>query len=306
MQLSKEQIEGSIGTLESPKCKRLPGFTLVLIVVLSFLSQKLLAQPSLKVINSWTNGNSTVYPFTLDGDKLFLNGVSTVEALDIQKGKKLWSQKLDSLAVFRPRLTEKLVISSGREKLSAWDRLTGNLSWSYKGQKELGVPLLYQGRIYLGEGHRLVALDAENGEPQWSFETDSRARVGYAPTASDDTIFLGAGDGVLYAIGSKDGKLLWKVDNEKDWQYLRQLAVTDDILIAGGYHDEIFGIDKSNGDIIWRFNAGNFINSQLVTDEAIFFWSPTGWIYALNTNTGQVLWRHLTVDYRNPAKKSNW
>ena len=299
-------IRGSYRTPELTGRRRLPGYILALAVVFSLSTQALHAKSSLKVIDSWSNGNATTYPFTLDKGKLYLNGESTVEALDVQQGIKLWSQKLDSHAVFRPRLTEKLVISSGRHKLDGWDRSTGYRQWSYKGRQELGVPLLYQGGLYFGEGNRLMALNADNGETLWSFNIDSTARVGYAPTASNDTIFLGAGDGVLYAIDSKQGSLLWKVDNEKDWQYLRQLAVTDNILIAGGYHDEVFGIDKSNGHIVWRFNAGNFINSQLVTDNAIYFWSPTGWIYALDTNTGKVLWRHLTMDYRNPAKKSNW
>ncbi len=280
--------------------------TLALPVALLISPLKAIAKSDVKIISQWPSANTTLYPFTLSNGLLYLNGDAATEVLDIHTGNKVWTNNLDFNAVFRPRLSEEIVISSGRTQLQAWNKLNGTLIWSYVGVAELGVPHVYKGRVYFGDGHRLISLDASSGKLMWSFDTDQSARIGYAPTASDGVIYLGAGDGVLYAFSATTGQLSWKTDREADWQYLRQLAVTGDVLIAGGYHDEIFGIDKSNGNILWRFNAGNFINSQLVAGDQVFFWSPTGWVYALNTNTGKVLWRHRTMDYSNPGKRSNW
>ncbi len=279
---------------------------LALPVALFISPPKVFAKSNVIIIRLWSSENTTLYPFTLSNGLLYLNGDAATEALDIHTGNKVWTNNLDFDAVFRPRLSGEVVISSGRTQLQAWDKLNGTLSWSYAGAAELGVPHVYEGRVYFGDGHRLNSLDASSGEPIWSFDTDKSARIGYAPTASDGIIYLGAGDGVLYALSAGTGQLLWETDREADWQYLRQLAVTGDVLIAGGYHDEIFGIDKINGNILWRFNAGNFVNSQLVAGGQVFFWSPTGWVYALDTSTGKVLWRHQTMDYSNPGKKSNW
>ncbi len=286
--------------------RRLLTSTLMLAAAPSLLFANASAGPRPGIVGRWSTGNSTLYPFTLVDEHLYLSGNATVEAFDIDRGEKIWSHSLETPAVFRPRVTGSLVISAGRNQLTAWDRLRGSKSWSYTGDKELGVPLAHKGRIHLGEGHRLIALSAGSGEHLWSFDTDSRARIGYAPTGSGEVIFLGAGDGVLYALSCQDGKLQWKTDREKDWQYLRQLAVSGDMLVAGGYHDEIFGINKNNGDIRWRFDAGNFINSQLVTQEATYFWSPTGWVYALETTTGKIMWRHQTIDYHDINNKRNW
>ena len=84
------------------------------------------------------------------------------------------------------------------------------------------------------------------------------------------------------------------------------MGIHNDILVAGGYHDELFGINLGDGAIVWRFNAGNFINSQLVADGKVYFWSPTGWIYALDANSGVVLWRHKTIDYMDKSRPQNW
>ncbi len=119
-------------------------------------------------------------------------------------------------------------------------------------------------------------------------------------------MLLGPGDGLLYAFSASDGRIIWKVDHESDWQYLRQLHLSGEILVAGGYHDEIFGIRVRDGKIIWRFNSGNFINSHLVTKGKAYFWSPTGWIYALDALNGSVVWKHRTTDFQKRSRKRNW
>ncbi len=286
--------------------RRLIARALMLAITPPLIFESISANTSPGLVNRWPTGNSLLYPFTLVGKHLYLNGNNTVEAIDISKGRTLWANQLDSPAVFRPRIVENLVISAGRNQLTTWDRQDGLKSWSYSGKGELGVPFTHRSRIHLGEGHHLTTLDAKSGQTLWSFATNSSARVAYAPTGVGDVIYLGAGDGVLYALSGEDGSLIWKVDRENDWQYLRQLAVSGDVLVAGGYHDEIFGIDIDSGKIRWRFNAGNFINSQLVTPEAVYFWSPTGWIYALETSSGKVLWRHQTMNYNNSESSRNW
>ncbi len=306
MRLVSATDGGSAGAPVSPNRRKLLLSGLAVAAIPTFHIRKASAKSKIKLINRWKTENKTVYPFTLEKNLLYLNGESAIEVLDVSNGEKLWSHRLDSPCVFRPRLADETVISSGRSQIDGWERTGGEHSWGLTGKKELGVPHVYRGRAYFGEGHRLLALNTKNGEKVWSFETDARARIGYAPTSSEGVIYLGAGDGVLYALDSASGELRWKVDREKDWQYLRQITISGDVLIAGGYHDEIFGINKKNGDIIWRFNAGNFINSQLVTEEATYFWSPTGWVYAFATENGLFLWRHRTVDYSNLAKKGNW
>jgi len=228
------------------------------------------------------------------------------ECWNPDKGTRVWQQVLESPAVFRPRLSGDLVISTGRSHIAAWKCSDGAQKWLYTGMAELGVPLLHKQHLYFGQGDGLETIDVKTGKRLWSFKTTKSSRIGYAPTAVGNMLFLGTRDGILYALSCKDGKLLWKVDREKDWQYLRQLAVSGKTLVCGGYHDEILGLDINDGEINWRFKAGNFINSQLVHDGSIYFWSPTGWIYALNADTGEVLWRTLTMNYRNSASKANW
>ena len=38
-------------------------------------------------------------------------------------------------------------------------------------------------------------------------------------------------------------------------------------------------------------------NSHHVADGTAYLWSPTGWVYAINAQSGQVRWRHRTTDF---------
>ncbi len=291
------------GGLPSPARRRLLAG--VLAAPLLFVRRGV-AGSSVTVLDRLKTGNHTLFPFTLSDGLLYLNGNAMVEAWDIGGRGRLWHRPLDAQAAFRPRLTENRVLSGGRTHLAGWERLSGAKRWSYAGKAELGVPLAHDGRVHFGEGHRLITLDAATGEPLWSFPTTANSRIGYAPTARGHILFLGPGDGILYAFSCSTGELLWKIDRESDWQYLRQLTVIGNILVAGGYRDEIFGLDMEDGSMLWRFDAGNFINSQLAADGAVCFWSPTGWVYALDAGSGSMLWRHRTVDYRDRDRKRNW
>jgi outer membrane protein assembly factor BamB len=119
-----------------------------------------------------------------------------------------------------------------------------------------------------------------------------------------DTVFFGPGDGRLYAVNRRDGKLKWKLDEKANWQYVRQMYVTGNVLVAGTYTEMLYGIHVDTGKIKWRFKAGNFINSHHVAGDTAYLWSPTGWIYAIDIDTGRVRWRHQTTRYGNNA--ANW
>ncbi|MCW8826819.1 MAG: PQQ-binding-like beta-propeller repeat protein [Gammaproteobacteria bacterium] len=255
---------------------------------------------------SWQSANPNIYPPALDGETLFVNGQRAIEAWDTTTGKLRWSHALKSPAVFQPRIADELLVVSGRHDISIRDKQNGKIRWTLSAQREFSVPLIYQEMLVIGDGDLLKAMSLNDGTQLWQFKTSGNARIGYAPVGYGENILLAAGNGVLYSLTVNNGKVNWQVDRYNDWQYLRQLDISNGVLVAGGYHDEMFGIDPDNGNIKWRFVAGNFINSELVSDGVVYFWSPTGWIYALNSTDGKQRWRHRTINWSNPGYPGSW
>ncbi|MDA3926621.1 MAG: PQQ-binding-like beta-propeller repeat protein [Kiritimatiellae bacterium] len=114
---------------------------------------------------------------------------------------------------------------------------------------------------------RVVAIDAASGKVRWTFFAGGPIR--FAPAALKDRIFVASDDGFIYALGVKDGALLWKH--------------------RGGPNDRMC---MGNGRMISRWPARG---GPVVMDDTVYYtagiWPSDGiYLYALNTETGDVVW----------------
>lgn len=260
----------------------------------------------LAVRQRWTTGNATLNPPSLAGELIVFSGDLTIGAVRPGAGEALWVRPhgFDTPAAFRPRTSGAVMVTGGRHWLAAFEIATGKEIWRHAAHIQTGVPLVAGGRVFFGDGHEILALDLESGRELWRFAGVPDTLASYAPAMAGDTVLAGPGDGRLYALSAATGGLLWEIDGRTDWQYLRQLHVDGTILVAGSYKEKLFGLDTSSGRRLWSFNAGNFINSHHVTAGSAYLWSPTGWVYAIDTTTGAMRWRHRTTDYGN--NHANW
>ncbi|NOX52897.1 MAG: PQQ-binding-like beta-propeller repeat protein [Planctomycetes bacterium] len=143
------------------------------------------------------------------------------------------------------------------------------------------------GRVYFGSSadHKVYAIRLDTGQPCWSFFTEGPVR--FAPTISEGRVFVASDDGWLYCLSATDGKLLWR--------------------FYGGARDErILG----NGQMIsrWPLRSGVAVDRGIVYFSAGMWPSEGVFLYALDAETGAVIWRNDTsgVDYRDlPHPGSN-
>lgn len=253
----------------------------------------------------WETSNTLLTPATQSRGRLYFGGEKTTGVIDIAAGRELWRRELPHRSQFRTRIAGGIVLAGGEKYYAVLAAEDGKPLWQAQPEtRRLGVPLLHNGRLYHGDGNRLIARDAGSGKVLWTFDAVPDTDIAYAPAVTGDTVFVGPGDGRLYALSTTNGALRWSVNREKDWQYLRQMYVEGGVLVAGTYKEKLLGLSIEDGRELWSVNAGNFINSHHVTDGMAYFWSPTGWVYAVETSTGNVLWRCRTTDYRRSP--DNW
>ncbi|NCM97310.1 MAG: PQQ-binding-like beta-propeller repeat protein [Rhodobacterales bacterium] len=262
--------------------------------------------PELTVLQRWSTGNAVLNPMTFADGRLLIAGDKTVGAITLDAAEPLWLHPhgFDKPAGFRPRPIAGQVVCGGRSWLAAYDVVSGAELWRHPAEIQTGVPFVTPSHTFFGDGHWLLALDTVTGAELWRFAAVPDTIMAYAPVADGETVYVAPGDGRLYAVAISDGSLRWSIDGREHWQYLRQITIEGGLLVAGTYHENLKGISLEDGHEVWSFYAGNFINSQLVRDGSAYLWSPTGWIYAINTATGAVRWRYQTTDYDGTA--SNW
>jgi outer membrane protein assembly factor BamB len=121
-------------------------------------------------------------------------------------------------------------------------------TWSSKLGGKLSTMVVADGKLFVAssDAHTVHALDADTGEPLWSFTTGGR--VDSPPTIWKGRALFGSADGYVYCLNANDGKLIWRYraapDNhrmmvfdqvESVWPVHGSVLVYDDVLycVAG-------------------------------------------------------------------------
>lgn len=118
-----------------------------------------------------------------------------------------------------------MVLTSDDAGLRAWDD-TGTELWAWQGRVTTVDGLVLDGRVHVGSGAALVALDAATGEPRWraadllpesGLTTDGRHVFALAPRPDGDR------PRDVVALDPGDGRVAWRVTLPTDVDGLRSL-----------------------------------------------------------------------------------
>lgn len=150
-----------------------------------------------------------------------------------------------------------------------FDARSGSIVWTY--QLTFTVPrnaTVRNGRVMAAEGIAF-ALDAATGRELWRFTPDSHSGFGES-TADDRAFYFGTASHRVYALDQNTGALLWSRDLGPDWKYpghVKGAAVSGDTLYVSAeqYYAQngyiatgwIFAMDRGTGEILWRYQNGD-------------------------------------------------
>jgi outer membrane protein assembly factor BamB len=134
------------------------------------------------------------------------------------------------------------------------------------------APVAAGGMVYVAQSdtHRLVALDAKNGQQRWQFVADGR--VDGPPTLHQGMCLFGCRDGWIYNLRASDGALTWKLrlapherrvsiygQLESPWAVPGSVLVADGLgYVCGGLHPNADGgvrvvcFRPDSGEVVWK------------------------------------------------------
>ena len=159
--------------------------------------------------------------------------------------------------------------------------------------------------VYAGTG-----LPAYSGL-QWRAQTGGPVRA--TPTISGGAIYIGSGDGHVYAIDLKTGDVKWRASAGSP--ITSTAAVSDGLVFVNG--DGVFrAFHSANGKAAWSFKTGApvplvwghesgqvYASSPAVANGHVVFGSVDGLLYSLDPRTGHEQWRYRAGArvYSSPA-----
>ncbi|MGB0590312.1 MAG: PQQ-binding-like beta-propeller repeat protein [Myxococcota bacterium] len=127
---------------------------------------------------------------------------------------------------------------------------------------------------------------------KWTKETGDSVE-GKALVAPDGRVFVGSGDGFLYALNA-DGTDIWKTDVGGQLQNaMHQDPESGDIFIQAGLKN-LTRVEDETGDELWSVPIEGWqqgTNGITVDDEGILYVSGAlGGIFAVSPDDGEILW----------------
>lgn len=239
------------------------------------------------------------------------------------KGVK-WTFKTGGAVVSSPTLADgSLFIGSDDKALHALDAATGAEKWKFDTEGLVrSTAAVVDGVAYFGSyDGNVYAVGAADGKLRWKFATQGehkftakglhgmkpRAQV-YgdpwdcylsSPAVAGGIVYVGSGDGHVYALAADSGKLVWQFATG-DIVHASP-AVSEGTVYVGSWDTFFYALDAATGALKWKFKTGadpenhnqeGIQSSATVVDGVVYFGCRDFHLYALDAKTGAEKWKH--------------
>ena len=174
---------------------------------------------------------------------------------------------------------------------------SGTVAWTFQtGGKIYATPAkVGQMLLIASTDSTLYCLDAYSGELRWKHKS-GKALVA-SPIVAGQAVLLGTSEGVFKALQIEDGKLLWSYSGIG--AFVETKPVADDKRVYFGAWDcHFYALNLSDGSLAWKWTNGlpNRMLSPaavfpVLGNQKVFIVAPDRYATALDTESGEVVWR---------------
>jgi outer membrane protein assembly factor BamB len=259
-----------------------------------------------------TGGPIWSSPSVVEGTIYFGSNDGNIYALKADSGNVVWQIKTGGRVMGRPTLDGPyLYVLSDDGLLYKLARKTGKSIWQFDthgGPVARDLPradsavydyltssaTVVDGTVYVGSADkRLYAIDAENGNEKWHFETQGIIRS--TPAVASGRVFFGSYDHDIYAVDAKTGALQWKHDTLRE--IVSSPLVSAGTVYIGSRNSDLFALDAATGSVKWKyFYWTSWVESSARIRDGILYVGSSDYqqMFAIDAASGKERWRFDT------------
>jgi outer membrane protein assembly factor BamB len=122
----------------------------------------------------------------------------------------------------------------------------------------------------------------------WKYATHNTVD---SPAVSNGVVYIGTGDGKVYALNASTGALLWK--HTGGGGGFSSPTVSSGVVYFNSAG--VYARKASTGTLLWQYatgGPGNESSSPAVANGVVYVGSYAGNVYALDASTGALLWKY--------------
>lgn len=253
----------------------------------------------------------------VSGGRLFAGSCAgRFMSFDPRSGKTLWSYDITAdgeQTSFHGNmlLTDDLVVigtDDGDGHVYAFEQETGKVRWKLPVARGVATDVQRDGdRLYVVTlEDELTCIDLESGKVVWTLQSEAEASpdfdMGSTPALDHNgRVFFGGRDGVVYALDSNDGRLIWKTP--LSFQVSTSVLLHGGRLVVGTWDAELCLLNPETGETETVVTLDRSLKGPLVAvGELIIAYGPT-WeseLTAIDVSTGKAKW------FSSPPAGERW
>jgi outer membrane protein assembly factor BamB len=244
-------------------------------------------------------------PAVSEGIVVFGSADRNIYGLNATNGQLLWKVEAQEPVIGAVTIDKGIAyVGASDHTFRAIDIHTGKVVWSYdkvKGYIET-KPLITDDKVIFGAwDNTLYALDKTDGKEIWKW-TGGLTRMHFSPAAvwpvaSNGKVFIADPQRAMTAVDLRSGETVWRtfrsqvretIGLSEDGERVYSKTMNDSIVCYSALTD--------TPEQIWASNVGfgyEHAPSMPLEKEGVVYGSTKeGLIFALETKTGKVLWKH--------------
>jgi outer membrane protein assembly factor BamB/predicted phosphodiesterase len=134
----------------------------------------------------------------------------------------------------------------------------------------------------------------KQGMCKWRYRMEGACKA--TPLVYKGNVYVGAQDGIFYAVDEKSGKLKWTFDAGAE--ILSSAVVYKKLLLFGAGNGMFFAL-TTKGKVQWSYDTEIAVHSTPVVDEngIVYFGNNEAKLIALNALTGEHIWTNNDAKY---------
>jgi outer membrane protein assembly factor BamB len=233
-----------------------------------------------------------------------------------------WKFKTGGAVISTPAVSgDTAYFGSNDHYLYAVNLADGVQRWKFRtGSRVTSSPAVYDGRVFFGSyDGNIYAVDATTGEQRWKFASEGERRFTgrhlhgsdpagesmpdpfdfylSSPAIAQDTVYVGSGDGNIYALDASSGALRWKFRTGNVVH--ASPAIANGIVYIGSWDSYFYAVDAKSGQERWRFKTGEdqkianqvgIQSSATIAGGMVYFGCRDSNLYALDAVSGAKKW----------------
>ncbi len=270
------------------------------------------------------------YHLAIINNKIIISAKDSLYAYAAAGGVKLWQIKLDAPLITDITGFEDLAIMQiATNETLGIDIYTGDVVWRHKPNK-IQVSFASADKIKVSKqtafliypNGQMFALNAKNGKLKWqtSFnlgllnDISNNVNVGfYKSYLYGGAIFVITNDGVLVAINTKNGKILWKKKDLEGGAYLKIGGLRNIILIMDN-KTKLSALNTTDGTEYWSLKlkptfGGSDVGFYLpiYSNNRLVLFSTSSKVQLISIDTGRTIqvdkgWKVISYPKRGAGK----